>query len=59
MENYSFKRLCKYCNKPLRKRPANWYKDFKERDSHIKCWKEEKKRKALLNYMKHILEKYE
>ncbi len=55
MENHSFKRLCKYCHKPLRKRPTNWYKDFKQRDSHIKCWKEEKKTKALLSYMKSIL----
>ena len=36
-----FKKLCDYCGEPLRARPAqNAYKDFEERNLHIKCFKE-------------------
>jgi hypothetical protein len=59
MENHTFKKKCRICGKPLRKRPTNWYKDFKQRDTHVKCWKEEKKRLALLEWVKSISKEYE
>ena len=41
IEMIEFKKLCDYCGEPLRARPAqNAYKDFEERNLHIKCFKE-------------------
>tara|TARA_R110002012_G_scaffold131146_2_gene283697 strand:+ start:151 stop:324 length:174 start_codon:yes stop_codon:yes gene_type:complete len=38
------KKLCKICNKPLRRFKVKKYggnrKDWKRRTTHLKCWKE-------------------
>lgn len=44
-EEKPIKKVCKYCNKPLRaignaRKNGKCHKDWKTRDSHKKCWYE-------------------